>query len=653
MVDYNFIGWSWLQGGKAMFDFARDWTLAPHRRQKFLDVVVELLLADDNLARLLQALLPTWPLPEDPKEALEFKLLFAELDRANYQTVTDPTTGVKTLCFVCPDELRFEVKSWQNDKAPALEYILVPHRCEQRLQGDKPLTDDEAAYLLNLILECKTGAEGDDDDAKATCRFAAAGTLVTLGSRWLAERPESQKYVLEVVRAAVATIASTGEEVRRRCIGSYRDELKFVAYAVMHFWLADGDGVQEWEDAVLRLLTSGDKRSVAVVISVAYANRGRLSTAWWRLLRAGIFWSGLILLAPHPGDGEGAERTWKVWLARLRRFPLRGLNATPDELDFRRVVAGIERLDFLRQRRLYNAGTQAWRIEPKRKRGGSLDDSILVILFNWLIEGNGTGDRKLDTRLALRIWDYDTTRAKARENKHGEYDLPSQNLGYDILEKLGALSISAPAEEARTVWEPVLAHGPAAHSALQHFIRSFFLRLGEGDDPLAFERVWRDTAEYGLTADWSHPGLWFYGERLICDLLGFGSEDFLPRLLAGAALRMKDLYKRWAAVHLARDEECITRFCYFLTTKFGAPLRLDGLRWLADMLKGCEPSACWYRKGTGDALEDLVATALSYDAQALSQQAPARQALVEIAAAIAAMNTPNAMALQERIKQLR
>ena len=653
-VGYNFIGWSWLQGGQAMFDLARDWTLAPHRQQKFLDVVVKLLLADGDVARRLEALLPTWALPEDPKEALEFKLLCAALDRANYQTVTDPATGVETQGLVYPDELRLEVQSWQTDSAPTLAYLLVPDRCEQRLRGGQPLIDDEAAYLFDLLRECEAGAEGEDEDAKSKCRFAAAGTLVALGGAWLAQNPDAQKHALEVVRAGVAAVASTGEEIRGRRMGSLREELNFVAYAVMHLWLANGDGVQEWETAVLRLLTSGDTRATAVVVGVAYANREQLGTAWWRLLRAGLFWSGLILLAPHHGDGDDLERAWKVWLARLRRFPLRGPKATPDDLDFNRVVAGRKRLDFQRRMRLYNAGEQTWREKPKRERGGSLDGHFLEVLFNWLIEGDGTGDRDLDTRLALRIWDYDATRAKAREKKkHGEYDLPSQNLGYDILLKLGALSMAAPEGEVRAVWEPVLSHGPAAHYALQHFIRGLFLRLEKGDNPVAFERVWRATAEYGLAADWSQPGLWFYGERLICDLLGFGSEDALSRLNSGAGLRMKDLYERWAATHLARDEECVTRFCHFLTTKFGAPLRLDGLCWLAAMLKEREFSSRWYRKGTGDALVELVAAALSSNAQALSQHAQARQALVEIAAALAVMNIPTALALQERIKQLR
>jgi hypothetical protein len=653
-IGFNFSSWSWLQGGQAMFDFARDWTLAPHRQRTFLDVVVELLKADDDVARRLQALPPTWALPEDRKEALECKLLFASLDRTNYRLVTDPATGTETLTFVCPDELRVEVQAWQTDSAPALAYLLMPGKCEQRLQGGQSLTDDEAAYLFNLSKECEMRAEGDDEDAKSKCRFAVAGTLVALGNAWLTQHPEAQKHTLEVVRAGVAAVASTGDEIRKQRIGSLRDELKFVAYAVMHLWLNDGDGVQEWETAVLHLLTSGDTRASAVVIGVAYANRGQLGAAWWRLLRAGLFWSGLLMLTPHYDDGDDAERVWRVWLARLRCFPLRGPNATPDQLDFKRVVMGQERLDFRRRMRLYNAGNQTWRGKPERKRSGSLDAHFLEVLFNWLIEGGGTGDRDLDTCLTLRIWDYDAARAKTSEkNKYGEYNLPSQNLGYDVLLKLGALSIAAPGGEDRAVWEPVLAHGPAAHSALQHFIRGLFLRLVKGDDPVVFEHVWRATAEYGLAANWSQSGLWFYGERIICDLLGFGNEDALSRLNQGAALRMQDVYERWAAIHLSRDEECITRFCHFLTSKFATPLRLDGLCWLANMLKECEPSSRWYRKGTGDALVELMAAALSSDAPALSQHAQARQALVEIAAALAAMNIPVALTLQERIKQLR
>lgn len=653
-VGFNFVAWSWIQGGQAIFDFARDWTLASHRQRKFLDVVVELLLADDDFAERLQALLPTWTLPEDPKAALESKLDFARLDRANYPTDIDQATSANDRGFVCPDELRDEVLSWQAASAPAHSYFLVPDQCEQRLRTGQPLADEEAAYLFSLIQQCEAEAEGDDADEKSRCRSAAGDTLVALGGAWLTQNAEAQSHAREIVRAGVATVPSTGEEIRGRHMGNLTDELKFSAYAVMHLWLANGPGVQEWEHAVLSLLTSGNARAVNVIVGVAHANREQLGTAWWRLLRAGLFWSGLVLLTPHHGEGGDAERTWTAWLARLRRFPLRGPNATPDDLDFKRVSESQERLDFRRRTRIYDASDQTWRRKPEHDRGGLLDTQFLDALFHWLIEGGGTGDRDLDTRLVLRIWDYDVARAKARaQEEYGEYELPSQNLGYSVLQKLGMLSIAAPAGEDAAVWKPVFIHGPAAHYALQHFISGFFLRLGKGDDPIAFERVWRATAEYGLAAGWSQPSLWFRSLRLICDLLGFGNENFLSHLSPGAALRMKDVYERWAATQLARDEECLKRFCHFLTTTFGTPLRLDGLRWIAAMLKACDLPRPWYRDRTTEALIELVAVALKSDAAALSQHAQSRQALVEIAAALAAMNIPTALALQERIKHLR
>ena len=652
-VKDNFDLLSWAQSGKAMFDFARDWILAPHRKRKFLDIVIELLFDDDNVARRLQAVLPTWVLPEDPKEALEFKLLTANLDKANYLNVTDPATGETCQSIVYPKELDDEVKTWQSDNTTIKWLLVLPYRCEERLRHGQSLSDVEAADLFDKLKLYNTGVEEGESDQKSTCRFAVVGTLVALGEDWLARNSEAKQEVFDVLGAGIEAIASSGDEFIVGRMGSSCDKLKFIAFAVMHLWLNERNKVEEWEVAVLCLLTSGDTRAVEVVVGVAYANREKLGPAWWRLLRAGLFWSGLIQFAPRSSDDDNTERIWKVWLERLRRFPLRGQNGTPGDLDFKRVAEGQERLKFLRQMRRYNHKDQTWRRKPERLRGGLLDGRLLQVLFNWLIEGEGTGDRRLDTSLALRIWNYDAACAKARKKKEsGKYDQPSQNLGYDVLQKLAALTIAAPDSERRGVWEPILSHGPAAHYALEHFIRSLFHRLGKGDDPTAFERVWRETTEYGLVADWSQPGLSFYGERLICDLLGFGNADVLSRLEAGAALRMKNVYERWANKHLACDKECVIRFCYFLTTDFGAPLRLDGLRWLAKMLNERETLGGWYFEQTGEALVGLVTTVLDCSAQAVSRDVRARDALVEIAAVLAAKNISCALSLQERIKSL-
>ncbi|MDT8385371.1 MAG: ATP-binding protein [Gammaproteobacteria bacterium] len=652
-ISSKFDSFCWGRAGEVVFNIARDWTLAPHRKKALKDVVVDLFSIDTAVSERLQAMIPSWPLPENPKVALEFKLLFAVLDRDNYRSTIDPDTGDEVLTFACPDELSLEVQSWQDEHSKPLQYLLLPKHCEELLQAKQSVGDDDAAHLHNLLKECGADA-AIDENSMTTCKVALAATLIVLADSWLAKTPEAKEDALSIIRKVVGEVASTAKEIQSKPFGHQGDELKFAAYAVMHHWITTDDPTLEWEASVLRLLTSGESRVAGTIVGIAYANRQHLGSAWWRLLQAGVLWSGLTLLAPHYGDGEDEERAWGVWLARLRHFPLRGEDATVDDLNMTRVAAGCERLDFYRRMRVFEAGDKLWRGKPVRRTGMGLDSHFLGFLFHWLINGPGTGDWSRDIKLVGLLWEYETGCASQRARKeNGEYDLLSQNLGYGLLEKLGELALAAPEAEARDFWEPVLMHGPEAHYALQDFISGLFLRLAKGDNPNAFERVWREMAEYGLAAKWEKHRLWYYGERLICDLLGFGNEDALRQSAPGAALRMRDVYERWAEFHMGRDEDCIKRFCYFLTTEFGASLRFDGLRWIATMLKAHNPNGYRYRDGASDALIELVNTSLNQNAQALINDSQTRNALVEITAALAARNIPTALALQERIKRLR
>ncbi len=652
-IDYKFIGWSWLQGGEAMFEFARGWILAPHRQKTFLDIVVELLTTNTDVSARLQKLIPAWSLPEDPKEALEFRFLFAMLNRDNYRPTIGREIGNEVLVFNCPNDLSFEIQSWQSEAQKPLQYLLMPEHCEKLIRAQRAVSDSDAVRLYDLLKECETGGE-EDEDSKAKCRLALAATLIVLADSWLAQSPGAKEDVLSIIRTGVREAASTPQEIRHNRVGSVRGELKFAAYGAVHLWIKNDEHCFEWEGAVLRFLTSGDDQAAGAIVSVAYAYRQRLGSAWWRLLQVGLLWSGLVVLSPHHEDCEGVDRAWNIWLAKLRRLSLRGKDATADDLKMARIAAGCERLDFDRRMRAFASGHQLWRGKPKRRIGMSLDGRFLEHLFHWLLNGPGTGDWTEDANLVGRLWTYDAGRAKKRAKEdNGEYDLPSQNLGYDTLVKLANLSLTAPEAKARAVWETVLAHGPEAHYAIQHFIKSLFLHLSKGANPVAFERIWRAMSEYALDADWAKKGLWFYGERLICDLLGFGNETALQQTEPGALLRMQAAYEGWAKLHLARDEECVTRFSYFLATECGAPLRLAGLQWIAEMLKVNNPSGGWYRDGTGDALIQLVNTSLGLNAQALAEDSQARQALLDIVAALATKNTPPVLALQERIKKLR
>jgi len=652
-IGAKFDNWSWARAGEEISNLARDWTLAPHRQKSLQDVVVELLKTNTTVSDRLLTLISSWALPEDPEAAWEFRLLFAALNRHNYRPITHPETGEEVLAFACPADLSLDVQSWQGENAKPMQYLLLPRRCEQLLQAQQIVRDNnDAAYLFNLLKECEADLVVDENE-KAKCMLALAATLIVLADNWLEKTAGAKEDTQSIVRTAVDEIASTAEEFRSIRVGHARDDLKFAAYAAMHLWLKNDEQALEWEASVLRLLTSGDSATAGTIVSIAYAYRQQLGSAWWRLLQAGVLWSGLVLLLPHHGEIDGMKRTWGIWLSRLRRFPLRGKNATVHDLKPARVAAASERLDFYRRMRAFISGDKLWLGNPERRSGMGLDGNFLDVLFHWLINGPGTGDWAEDAKLLKRLWTYEAERmrARAKEDK-GEYGLPSQNFGYDLLLKHAELSLTAPKTQARAVWELVLEHGPEAHYALQHFIHGLFLRLSKGDHSGAFEQVWRAIVEYGLSANWGQQRLWFYGEQLICDLLGFGNEEALRRLSPGAAQRMRDVYERWAELHLERDEDCVKRFCYFLTTEFGAPLRLDGLRWTAAMVK-VRKSDYWCRGSTGDALIELINISLNQNAQALANDCQARQALVEIVATLTARNVPAALVLQERIKLLR
>jgi hypothetical protein len=654
-VNYKFAGFQWIQAGNSIFEIARDWTLAPHRRMKLLSVAVELIKADSGLAERITSLIPTWKLTDDPEHRLEFRMIFAALDRGNYELKPDPESKVDVLGFVYPEDLRRDLAAWQEHHQKPTEYRQIPGRCAEALKNQRQVSDEEARYLHNLLISCEADTE-IEPDTKATCRIALAATLIVCGEAWLTKTPDARKRVLDMVRAAIFDVGNTPEDIRKARIGIIEGRMKFAAYAAMHLWINENAASTEWEELLLRLLTSGHSHAVGTLVAVAYFYREQLGSAWWQLLYAGLLWSALVMLAPSYEDDEDFAKIWLGWLARLRRMSLRRKDTTADDLGVGvgRVAKSYGRLDYAKRTRAYESGKNRWHGKPKRRWSAGLDTQFLGILFNWLINGSGTGDWSEDSKLAGRLWAEEAEYARAHAKDDGEYHLPSQNFGYDILVKLAALAVNGPSAQSRSVWEPVLSHGPAAHYAMRHFAQGLFMQLSKDCDVAKFESVWRAMAEYGLNARWEKmKGHWYYGEALLCDILGFGNESALRRLPAGAELRMCDVYERWSKKHLDHSEDNLKRFCHFLATTFGAPLRLDGLRWIAGLLKNGSRSSRWYRNGTGDALIELLSAAINENASKLAADPAARQALVEIAAELAGRNDPTALALQERIKLLR
>jgi hypothetical protein len=232
---------------------------------------------------------------------------------------------------------------------------------------------------------------------------------------------------------------------------------------------------------------------------------------------------------------------------------------------------------------------------------------------------------------------------------------PMQQYGYAIIDELARLAFESPWRPRLGLWHPVFALGPKGHYALGHFFTSWFSQLAETTDITEFAKRWRPMIEALVLNDtWAKLGLWFHAEQIERYALGFGATDSLskPKNAAALVLHMRDRYEAWAKRRLVGDEDNLAGFCGFLATAAGRPLRLDGVRWIADVMKAKPEAARWYRERTSNAFMSFLDVLVSEHAAKLVKDEAARQALLDLAAHAVSRQFDAAQTLQERIRRL-
>jgi hypothetical protein len=77
------------------------------------------------IARLLRS---QWVSPNTEKEALEFRILVAELDHRNYSSTVDPTTGKQAFAFAYPPEIAAAIAAFEQDRSRLKQALTFPRR---------------------------------------------------------------------------------------------------------------------------------------------------------------------------------------------------------------------------------------------------------------------------------------------------------------------------------------------------------------------------------------------------------------------------------------------------------------------------------------------------------------------------------------------
>ena len=124
--------------------------------------------------------------------------------------------------------------------------------------------------------------------------------------------------------------------------------------------------------------------------------------------------------------------------------------------------------------------------------------------------------------------------------------------------------------------------------------------------------------------------------------------------MAAASLvdSVRDLYRAWAVKRLPGDEDNLAAFCGFLSTKAGAPLRLEALAWIGSALESDSAGRRWYRDGTSAAFVEFLTTVITQDGTAAVTQQETRQALIDLVAFAVSKQLSAALALQDRLRTL-
>jgi len=648
-----FDGMTWARSGDTIFEMAKAWHFAPHRKATLHKIVCDRLVSEPELSEFVLRATEAWKAPEADKASVEFRILVAQLDYRNWRRADGEEERFE---FVCPQDVEEAIREFQAGNARAQQILFFPDQCRSFLATRRALTDDEATNVAALMAAADSGETVELEDAmKRPAALAAAVTLLLRAEGWLRDRSDVADHAQRLIDAAMAELSDDADGSRHHYSTS-PSYLEFVAWLVAERWIAASSATTD--EALMRILTGGDDRAVEALSSLLYPSRAALGERWWRFLYLALLFAGLSMVVPRVTDDNARKSLW----ARRRRWLVTrslAVQAAPSILDPLNIAKRVERFERRMWRERYARDDRSYEDEPERRLSGGLDTHFLKIVFGWLISemNGGVPPEELLSRreLVARFWAHEAWHLSgSAEDEDRDFGTMDQ-WGYALVDEASRLILVAPLELGTVLWKPILALGPRGHYALEAFFRSWFGLCTETTDVAAFGMRWRAIIKFVLSGEaWPEHRNWHYGRQLERQALGFGSTDFLIRMPGCTELvgSMREFYRDWAVSRLGSDEDELAGLCGFLDSKAGVPLRKQGLLWITEAMKSNTRTGKWYRDRTGSAFVSFLDTVVSESLSEVAKDEPARQALLELIGHAVARQLPAALALQERAKGL-
>jgi len=582
------IGWNGQH--EALFNLARDWYSAAHRKTQLVDVAVNMLFQREDLRIFFLGARTQWleeagAVPADSP----VRLLSERLTFENYRFYRDE--GGNTLVQLqWPEDVQRAIDAKQAAIEAETRLIGLPMQCRSTLRAAVPLPEPKLDELWLAINDVERATREDDgreesmfNPTDAIC--AGIAVILTLHSDWLSATPERLNWCraqLELTLDAATNPAALGFD-------SAPGDLQWDCFAAESgIFLLQTDP----KDALARKLvaaavTANRYAATELVMRSAFRARERLGDDFGRMQVLAALWSALRRRRDdlaYVGDDTTQSDAERVEL--IESFVVRELSIERPTL--------LELSKSNRARMLSKDSSEA--TEPTEAPGvASLDLRVVQAAFAWLDLSAATSASELAAwrSLLLDLLEFALAGVEPDEQHvRRSFGTPRPHeFDYWVLQLVawnlyGVKNV----EHEREIWRRVLALGRVGHRWIECFCRTW-TSFGAAQ-PAAhawFIAVWSEMIRFaGEHQGWASPYVTDHDlSRAVIELLGFGhsgrhlfaDEARGPRLAAAMLPSLEAGAARWF-----NHSPVATAFASFATALGAGSLLIPGIRWLSEAI---------------------------------------------------------------------
>jgi hypothetical protein len=633
-------------GEAAFADRIREWQTMPHRDTPLWWLVMSYVLSGNALVDEVAAARARW-LQDDGES---WRHLAAQLDPANYET--KEVDGREYWSYVAPPELQAEIDTSDDELAASTFWLTGPHKLRQWIDGQVEPSHDEVARVWDEWHE-RLGSIQPDREIPAGIRSRAdletglAAFFVLRAPDWLSTDDEKRAWCRNALLAPFADPPPTHEfDSSLELSGDRWDG--FAADAIPALW-ADTPDDPELRNAVVALAVHRHRETVRRLFD-AVAARSALKDDLLRLERVSLQWARYTAwrhekrhreeLASYGDDfgakGPGVEDLPDVETptrAILDMFVRRELPAESPAL-----------LAFISET---PDGMMGRRVGPRDRAFSVIDVEYLIAAFAHLLvlsDGLDASERERRFRFAGELATFIGDSLVPNEGNDEVNGTPYQ-VEWNLLDVLGQMTVEASLDEARQIWQPIVARGIPADHWVEAFLRGMWrAAIAQSSLPLHFEVMIKELLAFASQCEtWRSGAGWPRDiETTIVGLDGYTVRE-LREDHAGLIESLQPEWSDWVAARVS-SFYFARNVAAFLKGPAASPVIDQGLEWLAE------------RERRGDRVDERLDETLGELLNQLAARSPelfARQddpgeSVRTILAGLAARQRPIALELMAR-----